>query len=102
MDIENKVYVGDTPLIKVDCISDISLATNTKIHYLKPDGTTSGYWTAAITNDTNTGLGRYLQYQTLATDLDIAGTWKFQAYLTISGWVGHGETATKTIHNLWA
>jgi hypothetical protein len=100
MDIENKVYVGDTPLIKVDCISDISIATGPKIHYLKPDGV-SGYWNASITNDPNTGKGRYLQYQTLATDLNLAGVWKFQANLTISGWVGHGETATKTIFALW-
>lgn len=100
MDIENKVYVGDNPLIKIDCISDISIATGPKIHYLKPSGA-SGYWTGSIAVDLNTGKGRYIQYQTLVTDLDVAGIWKFQAYLTISGWIGHGETTTKTIHSLW-
>lgn len=94
MSVEYKIYIGDIPLIKVDCVSNITGATSTKIKYQKPDGTT-GDWTADVVS------GRYLQYQTLSNDLDQAGTWKFQAYLTLGGWIGHGETSTQTIFALF-
>ncbi len=94
MSVEYKIYIGDLPLIKVDCVSNIAGATNTQIKYQKPSGTT-GYWTATVVDN------RYLQYQTQADDLDEAGTWKFQAYMTLGGWTGHGETATQTIYALF-
>jgi hypothetical protein len=95
MSVEYKIYIGDIPLIKVDCVSDITGATSTQINYQKPSGAT-GYWAATVVD------GRYLQYQTQTNDLDEAGTWKFQAYLTLGGWIGHGETATQTIYALFA
>ena len=94
MSVEYKIYIGDIPLIKTDCVSNITGATNTQIKYQKPSGTT-GYWTATVVD------GRYLQYQTQTDDLDESGTWKFQAYLTLGGWIGHGETATQTIFALF-
>lgn len=87
-----KHYVADTPLIKVDCLgtgSDlitISGATNTKILYSKPDGT-SGEWVATILDN------RYLTYQVSGvSELDIAGDWKFQAYVELGTFKGKGET----------
>lgn len=98
MSVEYKIYINDIPLIKADCISDktssIEGATSTTITYQKPSGTT-GSWPATVVD------GRYLQYQTVAGDIDEAGTWKFQAYLTLGGWIGHGETATQTIYALF-
>ncbi len=98
MSVEYKIYINDIPLIKVDCISDktpsIEGATSTQINYKKPSGAT-GYWTATVVD------GRYLQYQVQTNDLDESGTWKFQAYLTLGGWIGHGETATQTIYALF-
>jgi len=94
MSIEYKIYINDIPLIKVDCVSDIAGATGTTITYKKPSGAT-GSWVATIVDN------RYLQYQAQAGDLDEAGTWKFQASLTLGGWIGHGETATQTIYALF-
>lgn len=95
MSVEYKIYVGDIPLIKVDCVSDITGATSLQIKYQKPSGIT-GYWTPIVVD------GRYLQYQAQTNDLDESGTWKFQAYLTLGGWIGHGETATQTVYALFA
>lgn len=95
---DNKIYVGDNPLVKLDCVSDITGASGTLIKYRKPSGI-ENEWAATITNDTETGLGRYLTYQTIVTDLDESGDWRFQAFLTVSGWIGRGETAIKRIYS---
>lgn len=96
----DKFYVGDTPLIKVDCVSNITGATGTKIYYKKPDGT-SAFWDANIVNDPDTGLGRYLTYQVTNSgliELDQKGDWKFQSYMSVGNWTGLGETAIQTIY----
>jgi len=87
-------YIGDTPLIKLDCVNDISGATSPKIHYKKPDGTI-GSWTATVVSD------RYLQYQITTGQLDQAGKWLFQAGLTVGSWSGYGETAAVVILQLF-
>lgn len=91
----DKFYVGDTPLVKLDCVSDITGATNTRIYYKKPDGTTA-YWAASILDN------RYLTYQIPDdTVLDQAGDWKFQSYMTVGVWTGFGETATQRIYEVF-
>ncbi|MHA1950292.1 MAG: hypothetical protein ACW99G_14710 [Candidatus Thorarchaeota archaeon] len=85
----DKYYVGDTPLIKLDCVSDIAGASGYKIFYLKPDKTTNGYVTAS-----NLG-NRYVTYQVPDTSwFDQPGDWVFQSYLLqLGSWTGHGERA---------
>ena len=102
MSIEYKIYVEDTPTIKVDCVTDITTVSGQLIKYKKPSGVT-GSWVATITNDANTGLGRYLEYDGLTiTDLDEEGDWKFQAYVAFSGGGAfHGETTTQHVYGLF-
>ena len=96
---ENKIYVGDIPLIRLDCGVDISAATLFKIKYRKPDQSNQE-WTEG--DGVEISGTQYLQYQTLATDLDQSGAWEFQVYLEIGSWKGHGETAAIRIYALFA
>lgn len=104
MAVEYKIYIGDTPLIRVDCVTDITAVSGQLIKYKKPVSGDTGSWPATIASDPNTGKGRYLEYNGLTTsDLDEAGDWKFQAFVTFSGGATfHGETATQTIFDLFA
>lgn len=102
MAVEYKIYVGDTPLVKVDCVTDITLVSGQLIKYKKPGGST-GSWPATVASDPNTSKGRYLEYTVSAvTILDESGDWKFQAYVAFSGGGEfHGETATQHIYALF-
>jgi hypothetical protein len=75
---EQKFYVDDDPLIRVDCINSLSGAASPKILYQKPDGT-EGSWTANIVSD------RYLEYQTKEDDIDQEGMWLFHSSVTFGG-----------------
>ncbi len=86
-----KFYVGDTPLIRASCGTDVSTAILQRILYWKPNGA-SGYWNASAYQTT------YLQYQSDVTNLDIAGGWKFASFVTLSGGMRYtGETFTQQI-----
>jgi len=89
------VFVGDvgTQLL-LDCGQDVSASTVRKIRYLKPDGT-SGYWDA----DLDDGLEKiYCYFQ--AEDIDLSGTWKFQSYLEMPTWTGHGQIAVLKVYDI--
>jgi hypothetical protein len=74
---------------------DLSGATSPKIYYLKPDGTTTGSWTATL----DTGTDKHLYYDTVATtDLDQSGEWLLQSYHEKSGWEGRGETVALEVY----
>jgi hypothetical protein len=75
---EQKFYVDDDPLIRVDCINSLSGAASPKILYQKPDGT-EGSWIANIVSD------RYLEYQTKEDDIDQEGMWLFHSSVTFGG-----------------
>jgi len=77
--------VGTNQTLVLDTNIDLTGATLTTISYEKPDGTT-GSWAASV-NDTN------LTYKFGASDIDIAGTWMFQAVVTIGTDVFKGEVA---------
>jgi len=64
---------------------DISAATTRQIKYEKPDGTTS-YWTAIEESTTSISFTT-----TAATDLDLDGNWKLQAYIVTPTWTDHGN-----------
>ena len=72
---EQKFYVDDDPLIRIDCVNSLSGAGNPKILYQKPDGT-EGSWTAEVVDD------HYLEYQTVEDDIDQAGIWFFHSSVT--------------------
>ena len=80
------VFVGATgQKIVLECGVDITAATTKQIKYQKPDGTASN-WTAAQESTTS------ISYTTTAaTDLNIDGSWKFQAYVVTPTWAKHGE-----------
>lgn len=89
----DKIYVDTVGLkIRVDAGRDITGATPTELHVKKPDGTTAT-WSATIA-DSN-----YLEYTTLAGDLDQSGTYRLQSVFTLSGWTGPGETYEFTIYD---
>jgi hypothetical protein len=91
---EQKFYVGDDPLIRIDCVNSLSGAANPKILYQKPDGT-EGSWVANIVSD------RYLEYQTDDTeeeDIDQEGVWLFHSSVTFGGNEKVGNLTSIRIH----
>lgn len=92
---EQKFYVDDDPLIRIDCVNDISAASNPKILYEKPDGT-SGSWIATIVNV------RYLEYQTVEEDLDQEGLWLFHSSVTFGSNEKVGNLTSIRIHARFA
>lgn len=89
------VFVGDIGTrLMLDCGQDVSSSTVRKIRYLKPDGT-SDYWNAQLDN----GL-EAIYYDFVEDDIDLSGTWKFQSYLEMPTWTGHGEIAVLKVYDI--
>ena len=88
-----KYYVGDTPLLRVDCVNDISDAAASRILYWKPDGVSGHFNSSAYTSTV-------LQYQiTDATVLDMPGAWKFAGFVALAGGLEYtGEVFEQQIH----
>ena len=85
------ISVGDVgTVITLDCGVDISTATVKTIKVRKPTGETVS-WAATLSEITA------MSYTTGSGDLDIAGTWHFQAVVTMPGWTGSGEIATMDV-----
>ena len=77
--------------LKLETNLNISTASAIKILYKKPDGT-RGFWVAdSIENNT------IIVYDLTNADLDQAGVWTFQAFVTIDGRDGYGEYVQKEI-----
>lgn len=74
--------------ISLDTGRDLSSAVVTKIKYIKPNGI-GGEWAASVS-------GTSLTYDVSNTDIDVPGTWQFQAYVEIDGEIGRGEIVTQT------
>lgn len=80
-----------------DAAVNISSATTKRIHIRKPDGEVLQK-TAAFTT---TGSDGKLTYTTIAGDIDLAGEYKAQAYVIMSGFTGHSTiTAFEAKRNL--
>lgn len=95
----NKFYVGDygTDII-VECGEDISGATGTVIKYRKPDNKT-GEWVATIYDNPDSQYDNScLKYTVEDGDWDLAGTWFINAFMSLTGWTGHGETDSFMLH----
>lgn len=90
-----KLYVGDTgTVITLDCGQDISAATARSIEVRKPDKTLVS-WPATASGTTA------IQFATLAGSLDMPGTWRLQAKVTMPTGVWRGETAQLEVYNLF-
>lgn len=75
--------IGQKIVLNVEV--DISAATTRRINYTKADGTTS-YWTAAEESTTS------ISYTTTsASDLNVKGIWKLQAYIVTPVWTDYGD-----------
>lgn len=79
--IKLRVYENGSPV-------DLSGAATKSIKLRKPNGTVVTK-TAVFPSG---GTDGWLQYVTVADDLDIPGRWSAQAYITgLAGWSGHAE-----------
>jgi hypothetical protein len=90
-----KVYVGaDSTRIRLETGQDLTGAATMRIYYKKPDLTSTGFWTALqdATYDTR------LYYEVLVTDLDQAGKWTFQSWVSMGGWSDYGEECYLKVH----
>jgi hypothetical protein len=69
-------------------VVNISAATEKKIYFIRPDGTTF-VRTAVLVTDGTDGL---MKYVLIVGDLDVSGDWKVQAYLKFADgqyWTGY-------------
>ncbi len=89
----SKVYKGDVgTVIYLDCGTDISGATTTKIMVKKPDSTYVE-WTGTV--DSNTKI----KYTIASNDLDQSGKYILQAYVVTSSWTGRGEAVPLMVYD---
>ncbi len=93
MATSDEVYLNDCP--EISLVSHVSLASasNPRIYYTKPDGTT-GYWAATIS-------GENVIYQVLASGLNMLGVWRLQAYVEVGGLPYHGATVRLKVLSLY-
>jgi len=82
------VYVNQGYLLLIlETGIDISAASVLKIKYKKPDGS-SGNYPGTLHGTTQ------IQYQFANIDLNISGSWQFQAWVTIGGLDAYGDVAS--------
>lgn len=80
-----ETFVGD--IVKISLDTKITLTGyDVYIKYIKPNGV-KGSWTAGVSGTD----AEVLEYTTNVTDLDVAGTWKLQAFASDVGVAGHGK-----------
>ena len=101
-----KHYVGEagTSLI-LDTGVLIGSATAQHIKYKKPDGLTTGSFTASLYSSYSelaSATGTYLINRTLTTsDFDQSGEWRFQAYVASASGTWYGEMVKVNIYDLY-
>lgn len=90
----SKVYVGDVGTeIVLGFGVDVSTATVLKIRAKKSDSAgTVIEWDGTLEGTDS------VKYIIQAGDLDVAGSWKLQAYVEIASWSGLSETATLKVY----
>lgn len=85
-----KFYTGSNITIELDTTIDLSTATNPKITYFGP-ANISGEWTGTIS-------GTSVVYTTQTTDITVAGSWRFQAVVTVGGDILKSEIVRQVIY----
>jgi len=91
----NTFHVGDSGIlfkfraIKAEDLQPMDISTATEMYMLfkKPDGT-SFYTEAQFSTDGSDG---YIQYTSIAGDLDTVGTWQVQGFITLPSFSGRLE-----------
>ena len=81
----SSIYKNQSYLtIYLDTNETLTTATNLKILYQKPDGST-GEWSGTADDTTK------IKYTVLDDDLDQAGQWYFQSYFELNNKKAYGE-----------
>lgn len=89
----DRPYVGDVgTIIEVDCGENITTATGITLEIRKPNGSKVSK-AASLYSTTK------LRYTVISGDLDQSGKYSIQPKLTISGWIGRGETVTMDVYS---
>lgn len=83
------LFIKTNIFIKLNTGIDLSTATETEIHYKKPDGSV-GEWVATVE-------GEFLVYNVAVEDIDIDGRWRFQTSVVIGGNLLKGEIVSVDI-----
>jgi hypothetical protein len=87
-----KVYVGDVGTqIVLDCGAVVTSSTARSIEARKPDGTTVS-WDAAVEGANS------IKVTTSSGTLNVPGTWRLQAKVTMPSGIWLGETVTLQVH----
>lgn len=94
MSREQLFYLGDTPLIKINCLYDISNASVFEIKFKKPNDET-GKWVGTLSGT------QYIEYQTVVGDLDVVGTWTLQAFVDWGVIEKFGNAVTFKVNDLF-
>ncbi len=85
------IFVSQTLLtLQLDTGIDITTSTVQKILYQKPTGV-KGEFTATVADTTK------VSYNVQANDLDQAGTWIMQSFVTLGGVDGYGDKVYITV-----
>jgi len=102
--IKHYVHEAGTSVV-LDTGVLIGSAVTQYIYYRKPDGVTSGTWTASLFSSYSQiagATGTYFVSHTLAAgDLDQPGEWRFQAYVAAIGGTWWGELVKQNIYDLY-
>lgn len=101
----SKHYVGETgTLLILDTGILIGSVTEKHIKYRKPDGSTTGSFSATLYSSYSAlaqATGTYLLSHTLVTtDFNQPGEWRFQAYIGAVDGTWLGETAKATVYDV--
>ncbi len=78
--------------IVIDCGTNLTGATNLKIHAKAPSGATK-IWAATLNGTTA------MQYTVQSGDIDEAGEWILQPAATIGSWNGRGSSVLLVVHD---
>ena len=91
----SKIYINDIGVvIEIEMGESLSGATNLKLEVRKPDNT-EVEWTPTVYGE---GFN-YLRYITVANDLDQAGVWKANPFLSLGGWTGRADTVVFEVYD---
>lgn len=92
-----KIYVSDWGVVfSVLTGIDLTLATAYKLKIIKPDGR-NVVWNCTVSSPATAG---YLTYTSISGDLDVAGSYKLNSYVTFPSGVFTGETAVFRVYKI--
>lgn len=90
--MSEKIYIDTEGVtVRVDSEENISTATNLLLHVRKPDGT-EVEWSGTLDGTD------FIEYVTIAGDLDQAGFYRLQSSFIMDGWDGRNSTAEFAVY----